>query len=78
MDLIAECIFPVAFDSRHAVLGLFSSSKLMLTLITSLIFLLLVPNVKVSLEGEELAGRNQMMEGTPLSPFLSGTFGFRR
>ncbi len=77
MDKIAECIFSFAFDSMHASFRLFSLSKVMLTLIASSFSLFVDSIVEVS-EGERFASREQMMEGTPLPPFLEVTFGSRR
>ncbi len=75
---LRSVFFSVAFDSRCTALRLFSPSKLLVALIASSFSLIVVPNFKVSLEGECFAGRDQMMEGTPLPPFLVAIFGSRR
>jgi hypothetical protein len=47
----------------------------MLTPIASSFSLIVDSIVKVSSEGEHFAGREQMMKGTLLPPFLAATFG---
>jgi hypothetical protein len=61
----------------RAALRLFSPRKVMLTLIASSFSLFVDSVVEVS-EGEHFTGKERMMEGTPLPPFLAATFGSRR